>query len=129
MIIDPAIFLTTSLDNLYRINNLPRAYSTPNIPAVEPETKIILDTMIGFVAALFFLLFDLLRERPDDLIIWRRVQASMLLVDVSAMCAFAGALSIQGSQTLLWMKMCAVGIAAIARIAFLMNIKLKEKEA
>ena len=122
MVIDITIFLTMAIDNVYRINR----------SAVGPETKILLDSVLGFVAALFFLQFDLLKARPDDLIVWRGVQASMLLVDISAMCAFVGALSVQGAQTLLWMKLCAVGVAAIVKIAFLTNLglrgQIKEKE-
>ena len=96
--------------------------------AVEPETKIILDSMVCLVAALFYLLFDLLRERHDDLLVWRRVQASMLLIDIAAMCAFVGVLGVHEAQTLLRVKMCAVGVAAIVRIAFLMNIGLAMKD-
>lgn len=118
MVMDPSIFFTMVFHSFYMI------YKS----AVEPEIKILLDSMIGFAAALLFLLIDLLWERPDDLMVWRRVQACMLLVDVSTTCAYFGALSVLGAQTWLWVKLCVVVVTAIVRIAFLKNIGLRKRD-
>ncbi|KAF2716817.1 hypothetical protein K431DRAFT_206343, partial [Polychaeton citri CBS 116435] len=110
MLLNPTFFL-----NAYN----PR-YTSP--PAVE--TTLLLQSHIGFYASLAFLQVVLLRVRPNDVTVWRILQASTVLIDACQVAVFLYALETQGRlHPLLWRsdeisQIVGNGVLGLIRTAF-----------
>ncbi len=116
---------------------LPRTYLTSYIsnPIISPETKISLDVNAGFFAATLVLQLFLLRSRPNDVGIWKTVQAATVLTDFAALGAFVRVAGVQGRSapgnwTLMeWSNNVVLGVLAIIRTAFVLGIGVRETKS
>lgn len=97
------------------------------------ETRLLLDALVGFFLFLAFLQAVLLRARPNDLGVWKILQAGTILVDVAMVLAFTRALSNTGRiDTSTWRseEWSNIGInsaVGIVRIAFVLGVGLDRK--
>ena len=133
-IVDPLLSLLGVYSNLITPATILNSYAPRFISPPGSETIFLLDTVAAFLVGLSFLQLFLLRAKPNDMTVWRAVQASTLLVDIGMLGAFARALKSQGRMDLkIWRAeewtnyVITVGVALI-RIAFLTNVGMNKEK-
>ena len=94
--VDPFIALSGVLANLFAPDLVLDSYNPQYTPPRAAETTLLLDTVAGFLIGTIFLQVVLLRAKPDDLTVWRCLQASIMLVDFTMLAAFSRAFAAQG---------------------------------
>ncbi|KAK3060956.1 hypothetical protein LTS18_007334 [Coniosporium uncinatum] len=99
----------------------------PTLPPA-PETQVLLDSSAGFFAMLLTLNVAFLAYRPNDILVWKTLQAGTLMTDVFMLLGFAKEMQATGRfNTGMWTGQDwgnVSGYAAIAavRVAFLMEV-------
>ena len=93
--IDPVLSSFGVIMHLQSAKILPNYALTPAIPPAT-ETRLVLDALTGFFAGLVFLQAVLLRARPNDVVVWKCVQAATILVDIGMVGGFVRALGNTG---------------------------------
>ncbi|KAK5128311.1 hypothetical protein LTR85_002978 [Meristemomyces frigidus] len=132
--IDPVICFTGILLPLFAPDIYLKSFSpTAAIPPAV-ETRVCLDNLAAWFTACFLLQVGLLRARPNDLTVWRFLQAAILIVDVGMLAAYGRAFHAQGrTKWSLWRLeewaniLVTVGVATV-RTAFLMGVGVGRSE-
>ncbi|KAK5168916.1 uncharacterized protein LTR77_006225 [Saxophila tyrrhenica] len=94
-------FIFTTLDPLLATGGLLTTLFLPNTflesyfphPTISPETRFTLDANAGFFASTLALQIVLLRIRPNDVGVWKTLQAAIALQDL----AFLGLAVVRGA--------------------------------
>lgn len=71
-------------------------YSVNPVMPPATETRLMLDSLVGFYLLLAFLQVVLLRARPNDVGVWKILQAGTIFLDIAMVLAFARALDNTG---------------------------------
>lgn len=105
---------------------------SPTLPPA-PETQLLLDGGAGWFAMLLVLNVALLRYRPNDIFVWKVLQASVLWTDVAMVGGFVREMNGQGRlwemekwRGLDYGNVCGYGVIAALRFGFVMGIGLGE---
>ena len=127
-IIDPLLSLLGIISNLFSPAAILNGYSPNAVIPPAPETAVLLDTTAAFLAGFIVLQTVLLRARPNDLVVWRILQASTLLVDFALLGSFARALTADARLDLRlwraaeWTNIGITGGVAVIRAAFCLGV-------
>jgi hypothetical protein len=127
-IVDPILSLIGVASNIFAPTSILNSYSPSFANPPTAETVVLLDSVSGFLTALTFLQLVLLRARPNDLAVWRSLQAAVLLVDFFMLVGFARALGMQERtswtvwRTEEWTNLGVTGAVAVIRTSFLMGL-------
>ena len=126
--IDPIIALMGVLTPLLA----PEAYlqSFSPSPALPPtiETTLSLDILASCFGGTMILQLWLLRARPRDLVVWRAVEAFILVTDIGILGGYARALSVQGRVLPMywrqeeWSQIGIVSMVGLIRMCFLLGL-------
>ncbi|MCJ1351756.1 MAG: hypothetical protein MMC33_001740 [Icmadophila ericetorum] len=126
--VDPIFSLFGILTALFLPTTMLTSFSpTPTIPPTT-ETVFLLDQTAAFLTGLTFLQIYLFRAKPTDMVVWRAVQTSILLVDLGMLGGIARGLAGQGRlefESLRleeWGNLVIIGNAALVRITFLLGV-------
>lgn len=100
-------------------------------PVVTPETRFALDANAGFFASDIVLQVVLLRIRPNDVGVWKAVQAAVLLQDIAILLGFVRVAGEQGRLSpgtwslMEWGNLLILVAVATIRLAFVAGVGLK----
>lgn len=126
--IDPMIAFVGILVPLFVPDIYLKSFSpTATIPPAI-ETRVCLDLLASWFTACFILQVFLLRARPNDLTVWRFLQAGILITDVVMLAAYGRALDAQRRMHWTawrweeWGNIAVTGVVAVIRTAFLLGI-------
>lgn len=92
-IIDLGISPITAITTLFAPQLLLNAYTPTYTSPPAHETIFIMDQSAGFFLMAAFLQLFLFRSRPDDLLLWRAFESSLLLVDSAYVFGYVKLLS------------------------------------
>jgi len=93
--IDPILSLSGVILNILSPTTILASYSPTYTDPPSIETILLLDNTAGFLAGFTLLQLYLLRNKRD-MVVWKAVQGSMLVVDVFMLGGFTRALRKQG---------------------------------
>lgn len=126
--IDPILCFTGILLPLIAPDVSLKSFSpTPVIPPAL-ETRACLDNLAAWFTACFLLQVGLLRTRPNDVVVWRYLEAAILIVDVGMLSSYGRALHAQGRVGMgawrleEWANIGVTGGVAVIRAAFLVGV-------
>lgn len=133
--IDPLIALSGALTPVLT----PRSYLSSFAPSPTspptPETKLCLDIIASCMAGTMILQLWLLRRRPNDLVVWRGVQAFILVTDAGILGGYGRVLGEQG-RLLPWRWrveersfILIVSIVALIRSCFLLDVGMQSRSS
>ena len=130
--VDLVLSLAGLLGNTLTPSLILNSYNPSNVPPPTIEETILLDTVAGFMLMCIFLQIFLLRKRSTDVPVWRAVQGSILLVDVSMVASMVKALVVQDRADPAtwrieeWSNIGILGACAVIRSAFCLGIGINE---
>lgn len=132
-ILDPILSLSGILLNLFSPLTIVKSYNPkPHLPP-SLETILLLQITAGFLTGLVLLQLILLRLRPRDLVVWKAVQGSMLIVDLFMLGGFClalekqGRLGVQEWRSEEWVNIGVTGWVAVVRSGFILGLGLGGK--
>lgn len=127
-IIDPLLCTGGILTTLFSPDMFLKSFFSD--PKITAETRLSLDCNAGFFSAILVLQLYLLRARPNDLVVWKAVEAAALLTDIAFLGAFVRAAGEQGRLSLAdwtlyeWSNNVILTVVAGIRTAFLLGAGL-----
>jgi hypothetical protein len=126
--LDPLIAFSGILTNLLSPSTILTLYNpAAHLPPL-PEALTLIDINAGFLFATTPLQIIMLRLRPDDVVVWKCLQGSILLQDLGILAAVGRALVTQGRASVglvrleEWGNIVILGAVAVIRAAFLLNV-------
>lgn len=131
-IIDPVIASLGLLIHLQPAQILPSYAPEPTLPALV-ETRLLLDGLVGFFAMAVVLEVVLLRARPDDVVVWKILQAAIACTDVGMLGGFYRALSATGRLSVQhwrfeeWNNITVIGFCGLVRVLFCLGVGLPRR--
>lgn len=106
---------------------------TPSpVSSIAPETRVLLDGMAGWFAGLIVMHLYVRLIRPDDLSVWRALQASLVFVDAFMLLGFARELKITGRTSTNqwrgedWQNIVGYSALTLIRTAFALGVGVKK---
>ena len=134
-VVDPTLSLFGVIMHLQSDKILPNYALEPTMPPAT-ETRLLLDALVGFFAGLAFLQAVLLRARPNDVVVWKCLQAATILIDLAMLAGFYRALSSTGRLDVStwrneeWNNIMINSFVAMIRTLFVLGVGMpKIKEA
>ena len=131
----PPLYRTffTTLDPLLATSGLLLTLLSPKLflrsyfphPTLTPETRFSLDANAGFFASTLLLQVYLLRLRPNDIGVWKALEAAVLLQDIAFVLGFLrvkGGAGMGGWDLYEWANLAVLGAVAGVRGAFLLGV-------
>ena len=129
--IDLILSLAGVLGNTLTPNMILNSYNPSAVSPPSIEATVLLDSVAGFMLMCLALQIFLLRPRPTDVPVWRTVQGSILLVDLSMVASMVKALVAQDRADPAswrieeWANIGITGACAVIRTAFCLGIGME----
>lgn len=132
-IIDPIVASSGVLLNTLDPHRVLQSYSPYTQLPPRTETEFLLEVSSGFLLGIMLLQVFLLRAKPTDITVWKYVQGSDLIVDISMLSAVYRALASEGRLSLGnvrmddWINIGVLVTVGSMRTAFLLGIGMGRK--
>ncbi|RDW74855.1 hypothetical protein BP6252_05997 [Coleophoma cylindrospora] len=121
-IVDPILAVIAILSSLFDPASLLLSL-TPRATLPRPEVSILLAALAGAYACLLVLHWFVLRPRPNDVALWKSVQAGQALFEAAKLAGVCWAISIgEGVSTQVWINIGITASLIVFRIGFLLDM-------